>query len=94
MKGSKYGRLLDIRHFPMDLGRLVCNVFKIGYRTKRLDKNGNKYKGRLRGGAVIVSNHIAMLDPIALITTFLYRRVFFFAWYWSKISTAFGVSCT
>ena len=79
MKTSKYGKLFDIRHLPMDFGRLVCNIFKIGYRTKKLDRNGNKYKKKLRGGAVIVSNHIAMLDPIALITTFLYRRVFFFA---------------
>lgn len=63
----------------MDLGRLVCNIFKIGYRTKKLDARGNKYKGKIRGGAVMVSNHIGMMDPIALITTFLYRRIFFFA---------------
>ena len=89
MKTSKYGKLFDIRHFPMDFGRLVCNIFKIGYRTRKLDRNGNKYKKRLHGGAVIVSNHVAMLDPLAVITTFLYRRVFFFA---SEIVMGRGIS--
>lgn len=89
MKTSKYGKLFDIRHFPMDFGRLVCNIFKIGYRTRKLDRNGNKYKKRLCGGAVIVSNHVAMLDPLAVITTFLYRRVFFFA---SEIVMGRGIS--
>lgn len=76
---SKYGKTFDIRHFPMDFGRLVCNVFKLWFRTKKLDSKGNKYKGKIKGGAIIVSNHIEMLDPLALITTFLYRRVFFYA---------------
>ena len=89
MKTSKYGKLFDIRHFPMDFGRLVCNIFKIGYRTRKLDRNGNKYKKRLHGGAVIVSNHVAMLDPLAVITTFLYRRVFFFA---SEVVMGRGIS--
>ena len=79
MKSSKYENTLDIRHLPMDIGRLVCNIFKLGYRTKKLDARGNKYKEKIRGGAVMVSNHIGMMDPIALITAFLYRRVFFFA---------------
>ena len=90
MKTSKYGKLFDIRHFPMDFGRLVCNIFKIGYRTRKLDRTGNKYKKRLCGGAVIVSNHVAMLDPLAVITTFLYRRVFFFAS--EMLATAFFIS--
>lgn len=89
MKTSKYGKLFDIRHLPMDFGRLVCNIFKIGYRTRKLDRNGNKYKKRLNGGAVIVSNHVAMLDPLAVITTFLYRRVFFFA---SEVVMGRGIS--
>ena len=89
MKTSKYGKLFDIRHFPMDFGRLVCNIFKIGYRTRKLDRNGNKYKTKLKGGAVIVSNHVAMLDPVAVITTFLYRRVFFFA---SEVVMGRGIS--
>ena len=89
MRSSKYGKAFDIRHFPMDLGRLVCNIFKLAYRPKRLDARGERYKGRIRGGAVMVSNHIAMLDPLALISTFLYRRVFFYA---SEVVMGRGIS--
>lgn len=39
----------------------------------------------------MVSNHIAMLDPIALITAFLYRRVFFYA---SEVVMGRGISST
>ncbi len=79
MKTSKYGKVFDIRHFPMDMGRFVCNIFRLWFRPKKLDAKGNKYKGKIKSGAVMISNHIAMLDPVALISAFLYRRIFFFA---------------
>lgn len=75
----------------MDFGRLVCNIFKIGFRSKKLDADGKKYKKKIKGGAIIISNHIAMLDPLALITAFLYRRVFFFA---SEVVMGRGLSST
>lgn len=75
----------------MDFGRLVCNIFKLGYRAKKLDSKGNKYKKRIKGGAVMVSNHIDMLDPLALISTFLYRRIFFYA---SEVVMGRGLSST
>lgn len=79
MKTSKYKRLFDLRHLPMDYGRLCCIPFLLGFRHRMVDSEGRPYRGALKGGGIIVSNHVGFWDPIALLTAFLYRRVFFFA---------------
>ena len=72
-------KVFDIKHFPMDIGRIICSVLVPVFRVKRLTPSGEKYKGRLRGGAVIAANHRSFADPFILGVTFWYRRVFYLA---------------
>lgn len=69
-------KVFDIKHFPMDIGRIICSVLVPVFRVKRLTPSGEKYKGRLRGGAVIAANHRSFADPFILGVTFWYRRVY------------------
>lgn len=63
----------------MDIGRLVCSVLLPYFRMKRLCPDGSKYKGHLKGGAIIAANHTGFLDPFIMGTAFWYRRLFFLA---------------
>lgn len=75
---SKKPKLFNIRRFPQDMARLVCAPLLLFLRPNRLTPEGEKYKERLSGGAVLAANHTSMLDPFAVGVTFWYRRVFFF----------------
>lgn len=70
-------KLLDIRRFPQDMARLVCVPLLLIYRLKRLTPTGEKYRDRIRGGAVIAANHTCFEDPFLVGVTFWYRRMFF-----------------
>lgn len=67
------------RFLPMDMGRIVCAVLPLYYRTKRIDLKGEKIKEHLKGGAVVVSFHTGFSDPFTLGNCFWYRRLFFLA---------------
>ena len=69
-------RLFDIRHFPMDLGRLVCSCLPLVFRLKRVTADGKPYKQHLRGGAIVAANHTSMADPFLVGITFWYRRMY------------------
>lgn len=75
MKGA-----FDFKYFFMDLGR---SIYFIGdalfMRVKKVDLNGNKYKGKIQGGALICANHVDFLDPFVIGCSFLTRRVHFLA---------------
>lgn len=67
------------RFLPMDIGRIVCSVLPLYYRTKRIDLKGERFKTHLKGGAVIVTYHTDFSDPFTLGNCFWYRRLFFLA---------------
>ena len=75
---SKKPKLFNIKRFPQDMARLVCVPLILLLRPKRLTPEGEKYKEKLRGGAVLAANHTSMFDPFAVGVTFWYRRIFFF----------------
>lgn len=72
-------KLFDIRRLPQDTSRLVILAAKPILRVKKYDINGQAFKTKLRGGAVVVSNHVGLSDPIVLESAFWYRRMFFLA---------------
>ena len=70
-------KLWDIRRLPMDLARLVCAPLPLILRIKRLTPEGQPYRGRLKGAAILAANHTAFTDPFVVACTFWYRRAFF-----------------
>lgn len=67
------------RYLPMDLGRVVCAAAPLYYRNRRLHVSGEKFREHIKGGMIIVSNHVDFGDPFVLGTCFWYRRLFFLA---------------
>ncbi len=74
---KKGHRLFDIKHFPMDMARLVCSVLVPILRIKRRTPEGKKYCQKIKGGAIIAANHTSFADPFIVGITFWYRRLFF-----------------
>lgn len=76
---SKERRKFILKRIPMDLARLVCVPLLPLYRMKRLTPEGEPYKNRIRGGAIVAANHTAFSDPFLAGVAFWYRRMFFLA---------------
>ena len=76
---KKKMKIYDFRHFPMDLGRLGLMIVPLLYPPRVKTPTGEKYRGKIRGGALLAANHNSFLDPLVLFITFWYRRVFFLA---------------
>lgn len=74
---EKKAKLFNIKRLPMDLAKLVYLPTALFFRIKKLTPTGEKYKGRLRGGALIAANHTSFADPFIVGDTFWYRRLFF-----------------
>ena len=64
-------------HIPMDAARLVCLPLLLLMRIKRRTPEGEKYKTKLKGGAIVTANHTSFTDPFIVGVTFWYRRLFF-----------------
>lgn len=70
-------RLFDIKHFPMDMARLVCAPLIPILRIKRRTPEGEKYRAKIKGGAIVAANHTSFADPFIVGVTFWYRRLHF-----------------
>ena len=70
-------RIFDLRHFPMDMARLVCAVLVPILRIKKITPEGDKYTGKIKGGTIIAANHTSFTDPFVVGVTFWYRRLYF-----------------
>lgn len=78
-KKRNRAKLFDIRHFPMDFARINLALLPLFYRVRARTPRGEKYRHKIRGGALIAANHYDFYDPMVLFVTFWYRRVFFLA---------------
>lgn len=77
MKRTK-AKLFDIKHFPMDLGRILCFWMPWWFRSKKVYMSDNA-KRKIQGGAVLVANHTCFSDPLMIGCAVWYRRMFFLA---------------
>lgn len=76
---EKKGKLFQWKLIPYDLSHFVGNLTAIAFRMKRLHVSGERYRGRIRGGAIFAMNHVGFSDPFVVSVCFWYRRVFYLA---------------
>lgn len=74
---KKKHALFSFKHLPMDIARLICSVLVPVLRLKRVTPTGEKYRAKIKGGAIIAANHTAFIDPFVVGVTFWYRRLHF-----------------
>ena len=72
----KKAKLFNIKHFPMDLARILCSAVPAFFNIKKLYVS-DKAKKKLRGGMIVVANHTCIMDPLLLCACFWYRRLFY-----------------
>lgn len=63
----------------LDLPRLFCAPLLLVFRLRRLGLDGKPWRGRLKGGAIVVGNHTSFADPFVAYAAFWYRRMFYLA---------------
>ncbi len=73
----KKAKLFNPKLFPMDLARVVFCFLPLVFRVRCLTPEGTKYKGKIRGGAIVAANHNAFSDSFVMFVAFWYRRLFF-----------------
>ncbi len=66
-------------NLPMDVARIVCAPLLLLFRMKRITPEGQPYRDRIRGGAVLAANHRTFADPFLLGVAVWYRRMHFLA---------------
>ena len=75
-KNPYQAHFFNIKHFIFDVGRFMGWPLLLWFRMKKEYVN-KKQKKHIKGGALIVSNHILYSDPMVLHCTFWYRRLHF-----------------
>lgn len=70
--------IFNFKYLPMDIGRIVYFIFPLLVRLKKIYVS-QKAKETLKGGAIIVANHISFSDPFVVASVYPLRRVFFLA---------------
>lgn len=77
MKESAKAKLFSFRYFVFDFIKLTGAIpTLIWLRPKRIYA-GEAAKRRIRGGALVIANHSAFIDPLYVMTAIWYRRVRF-----------------
>ena len=61
-----------------EVSRLLYVILLVPYRPQLLTPEGKRYKGMLKGGAMLAANHTTFSDPFVVGAAFWYRRMNFF----------------
>ena len=78
-KKHKNQKIPFLQRLAMAGARLVCVPLLLVYRMKRVTPDGQPYKGKIRGGAILAANHTTFEDPFLVGVAVWYRRMFFLA---------------
>lgn len=61
-----------------EVSRILYVILLVPYRPLLLTAEGRRYKGMLKGGAMLAANHTTFSDPFVVGAAFWYRRMNFF----------------
>ena len=75
-KNPYQAKLINFKHILFDIARWSGWPLLLWFRMKKIYVN-KKQKKHIKGGALVVSNHILYSDPMVLHCTFWYRRLHF-----------------
>ena len=77
---TKVDRRVSLHWFPYDFLRVTSwPAFQLCFRPHYYYAEGVPHKRRIKGGAIVITNHVTFLDPLVVAHTFSSRRVFFLA---------------
>lgn len=62
-----------------EVSRILYVILLVPYRPLLLTAEGKRYRGKLKGGAMLAANHTTFSDPLVVGTAFWYRKMNFFA---------------
>lgn len=61
-----------------EASRLLYVILLVPYRPKLITPEGKRFKGLLKGGAILAANHTTFSDPFVVGASFWYRKMNFF----------------
>lgn len=76
-KKNIFKRIWDV--IAYETSRLLYVVLLVPFRPLKLTPESKRYKGKIKGGAVLAANHTTFSDPFVVGSAFWTRRMNFFA---------------
>ena len=61
-----------------EASRLLYVILLVPYRPKLITPEGKRFKGPIKGGAILAANHTTFSDPFVVGASFWYRKMNFF----------------
>lgn len=77
MNKQNKARLFSLRNLPMDVIRLLAAPPGLVWLRPKLIYTSKAAKKRIRGGALLISNHTGFIDPVYTMYAVWYRRQYF-----------------
>lgn len=75
-KKNIFRRAWDV--IAYETSRLLYVILLVPYRPKLITPEGKRWRGLLKGGAILAANHTTFSDPFVVGSCFWYRRMNFF----------------
>lgn len=65
-----------LRYWFRDLGRLLAFIMNVWFRVKVINKGKKKKNLKIKGGAIVLSNHTSFADPLLCLNAYHRRRIY------------------
>lgn len=73
---DKYPQGFRFKFFFKDMGRLIAFIMNTWFRTRVFNKGKHKKNLKIKGGGVIIVNHVSFADPFVCLNAFWRRRIY------------------